>query len=578
MKKKKKHLSKLIRIIACLIFILAVNIISSFVFDRLDLTSEKRYTLSPTTKELLKNIDDYVYFKVALTGSDLPVSFQRLKNETKEMLDEFAAHSKYIEYVFIDPAASDDPEEVAAAYQELYDKGLVATDLQVKKSNGSMRKIIFPGAIATYKDREIAIQLLQTQMGVPSEEVLNNSIQSLEYSLSNAIRKLVTIHKSEIAIIEGHGELNKNYMIAFEAMLREYYSVSYVTINGQLNSLADIKGKGEDSVKIVNKYKAIIIPGPKQPFSEKDKFVIDQYIMRGGKVLWLVEPVYASMDSLQNSPTTMSYAIDHNLQDQLFNYGIRIEPQLIMDLQCLSIPLSTGSVGGRPQIDFFPWYYFPVITPTGDHPIVKNLNAIKTEFISPVTPLEIPNVKATVLLTSSPFSKLFMTPDVISLDILRNKPSPSLFTKSEIPVAVLLEGEFNSLYDGRIPYEVQNNSLIGFKSESSPTAMVVISDVDIIKNQFRSSDGTPLNLGYDQYTQNQFGNPELMLNIMNYLCDDSKLISVRSRELKIRLLDSAKIHNNSIKIQILNMIIPSVLIIIGGIIYWFIRKRKYSKK
>ncbi|MDR2084715.1 MAG: gliding motility-associated ABC transporter substrate-binding protein GldG [Bacteroidales bacterium] len=573
----KKKFSVLKTIVAGLIFVVAINILASFFYTRVDLTSEKRYTLSQATMDLLDEIDDYVYVKIMLTGKDLPMSFQRLRNETKEMLDEFAAHNKYIEYVFIDPARVGNSDDVMAAYTELAEKGLMPTDLRVNTKTGSERRIIFPGALINYKDREIPVQLLQTQMGTPSEEVLNNSIQSLEYNLSNAIRKLTNTHKSSVAIIEGYGGFRRDYYVSFEAMLSEYYSVSYVNIDGQLNSLANIRSRGEDSVVMENKYQAIIIPGPTNALPEKDKFVIDQYIMRGGKVLWLVEPVYVTMDSLQNSPVTLAVNNYTNLQDQLYTYGVRLEPQLIMDLQCLSIPLTTGSVGGRPQIEFFPWTFFPVLTPMSTHPIVKNLNAIKTEFISPVTKIDIPNVKHTVLLHSSQYSKIFATPDVVSLELLTRKPDQALFNKRNIPVAMLLEGTFRSLYDNRIPPDLRDNAMIDFLPASVPTAMVVVSDADMIKNQFRAGDGMPLNMGYDQYTSNQFGNPEFFLNVMNYLCDDSNLISVRSRELKLRILDVTKIERSSLKYQLINLIIPALIIILGGIIYSIIRKHRYSK-
>ena len=573
----KKKFSPIKTIIAGLLFVIAANIIASFFFTRFDLTSEKRYTLSEATVDLLDELDDYVYVKIMLTGKDLPMGFQRLKNETKEMLDEFAAHNKYVEYVFVDPTKVGNSDDVMAAYKELAEKGLQPTDLRVNKKTGTERKVIFPGALITYKDREIPVQLLQSQMGIPSEEVLNNSIQNLEYNFSNAIRKLVGTSKSSVAIIEGYGGFRKDYFMSFEYLLSEYYSVSYVNIDGQLNSLANIRSRGEDSVLMENKYSAIIIPGPTQAVPEKDKFIIDQYIMRGGKVLWLVEPVYVTMDSLQNAPTTLAVNNYTNLQDQLYNYGVRLEPQLVMDLQCISIPLTTGSVGGRPQIEFFPWPFFPVLTPATTHPIVKNLNAIKTEFISPITKIDIPNVKHSVLLHSSQYSKIFATPDVVSLELLTLKPDPALFNKRNVPVALLLEGTFRSLYDNRIPPDIRDNAMISFLHESKPTAMVVVSDADMIKNQFRAGDGMPFNMGYDQYTDNQFGNPEFFLNVMNYLCDDTKLISVRSRELKLRILDVAKIESNPLKYQLINLIIPSLIIIICGLIYSIIRKYKYSK-
>lgn len=579
MKRKiNKKNTSIVTIILGLILVIVVNIFSSFVFHRWDLTAEKRYTLSKPTLELLKGLDDYVYFKVMLNSKDLPVGFQRLKQETKEMLDEFRAHSKYIEFEFIDPTKSDDPDMVNASMQELVDAGLSPTKIFVETKTGSTQQIIFPGALLSYKERTVPVQLLTTQIGVNSDEVINNSIQSLEYSLSNAIRKVSNIRKNKIAILDDYGCLDQENIMAFTALMQEYYDVTFVKLDGQLNSLANIHSKGEDTVEMSNKYTALIIPGPTKPVSEQDKFVIDQYIMRGGKVLWLVEPVYVTMDSLQSAPSTYVFENHHNLKDQLFNYGVRLEPMLIMDLQCLDIPLLTGNIAGRPQIQMFPWVFFPIITPLSNHPIVNNLNALKTEFVSPITPLAVQGIKQTVLLHSSPYSRLFMTPDEVSLEILTQKPNADLYQKLDIPIMVLLEGKFKSLYDNRIPPELMDNPLIDFKKESVENSMIVISDADMIRNQFRSGDGAPLNLGFDQYTGIQFGNPELFINIMNYLCDDSHLISVRSRELKIRMLDNNKIVQNSLKIQIFNLLIPSLIVVICGIIYNIFRRRRYVLK
>ena len=572
-----KKNSSLLFIIIGLVFVIAVNIISSYFYKRFDLTSEKRYTLSPATIDMLDNLDDYVYFKVFLTGKDMPAGFQRLRNETREMLEEFSAHSKYVEFEFIDPSEAGDPDLVNQTYKDLVEKGLQPTDLRINTNNSSERKIIFPGAIVSYKNREVSMQILKSQIGVPSDEVLNNSIQSLEYEMSNAIRKLTTKHKSNVAIIDDYGSLSAENTISFENLLKEYYTVSRIKIDGQLNSLASIYGKGKDSATMRNKYKAIIIAGPTQPVPEKDKFIIDQFIMRGGKVLWLVEPVAVSMDSLQTSPTTYAVENKTNLTDQLFTYGVRLEPQLVMDAQCLSIPMTTGTVANRPQIQFFHWPYFPVLMPEEQHPIVKNLNALKTQFISPITTVGVEGVTSTVLLSTSKYSKVVVTPALISLETLNKPLDPAVYNQHNIPVAVLLEGTFPSLYDNRVPQEIIDNSLMNFLPKSKKTSMVVISDADMITNQFKAGEGYPLNMGYDQYNDVQFGNPELFLNIMNYLCDDSGLIAVRSRELKLRALDVNKIKDYSTSAIVINMILPSLLIILGGLIFNIFRKRKYSR-
>ncbi|MBN2173784.1 MAG: gliding motility-associated ABC transporter substrate-binding protein GldG [Bacteroidales bacterium] len=575
-KKKDIKQQNIIQLVLGLSIIVLLNVIGYYVFTRFDLTSEKRYTLSKPTKDILRNLDDVVYFEVYLDG-DFPAGFKRLKRETKEMLDQFRAYSDNIQYEFINPSASSDPQERRDVYQRLTERGLNPTELQVQDKEGSSQQIIFPGAIVTYKAKEIPVELLLSQMGVPSEEVLNNSIQNLEFNLVNAVKKLTVGFRPKIAFIEGNGELSRLQTADIGNALSEYYSVDRVKIDGRLSSLTERSVTDSTTVNIRNKYDAIIIAKPDSAFSEKDKFIIDQYIMRGGKVLWCIDPVFASMDSL-NKSATVGIINDINLEDQLFNYGIRLNTNLVMDLNALPIPVTTGEVGGAPQIDFFPWYYFPILTPYIDHPIVKNLNAVRTEFISSIDTIDVKGVKKTILLESSQYSRTVNTPVLISLDVLDKNPDERLYNQPNIPVAALLEGKFPSLYFNRIPPEIRDNKDIGFLPHSRETKMIVIADGDIIKNQFRNSGGRsiPYPLGYDRYTELTFGNKELILNAMNYLVDESGLISIRSRELKLRLLDKTKISENRFFWQLINLFIPIFIILtIGG---WFniIRMKTYT--
>jgi ABC-2 type transport system permease protein len=335
---------------------------------------------------------------------------------------------------------------------------------------------------------------------------------------------------------------------------------------------------GTSSDKLVNRFRAIIIAKPTKPFDEKDKFLIDQFIMRGGKVLWLIDPVFASMDSLQKFNSTMGLVNNVNLEDMLFNYGVRLNTNLVMDKIALPIPIKTGQIGDQPQFDFFPWYYFPVLTPTIAHPIVNGLNSIKTEFISSIDTVTAQGVKKTILLTTSPYSRIVNAPVYIDLEILKKPADESQYNKGPQPVAVLLEGNFVSSYLFRIPPELSENKDLQFLPKSyKPTKMIVVGDGDIIKNQFQLSQGYPLPLGYDQYTRQTFGNRDFLLNAMNYLCDESGLITVRSRELTLRMLDTTKLENNRLFWQILNVLLPIILILIFSFIKLRIRSRKYSR-
>ena len=576
-KKRDIRRNNLIQLGLGLLIIVLINIIGYFVFTRIDLTSEKRYSLSEPTKKMLKNLDDLVFFQIYLEG-EFPAGFKRLKRETKEMIDQFRAYSDNIGYEFINPSASSDQNERKAVYQRLVERGLSPTDLQVKTNDGSSQQIIFPGAIVSYKNKEIPLELLSSQMGVPPEEVLNNSIQNLEFNLVNAIRKLSIANKPKVVFIEGHGELSRNETADAAFALSEYYSIDRVKINGQLNSLTERDMVDSARTNIRNKYDAIIIAGPDSVFDEKDKFIIDQFIMRGGKVMWLIDPVFASMDSIQFSDATVGVINELNLADQFFNYGVRLNTNLVMDLSALPIPLKTGEVGGAPQIDFFPWYYFPVLNPLIDHPIVKNLNAIKTEFISSIDTLNKKGIKKTILLTSSQYSRTVNTPILISLDILNKEPDRRLYSKEHIPVAILLEGKWESLYRNRIPPSIRDDRDVGFLDESQPGKMIVVADGDIIKNQLRSSNTgvEPYPLGYDRYTGQTFGNKDFILNAMNYLVDENGLISIRSRELKLRLLDRTKTNESKLFWQMFNTIVPVAIVFILGVVMFIYRKRKYT--
>jgi len=486
MSSKKRNIKRynLTQIIFGIIIIVLLNIIGSYIHSRFDLTSEKRYSLSDATKLMLNNIDDIVYFRIYLEGDDFPAGFKRLRNETKEMLDEFRAYNNLIQYEFINPSESTNAKERNDTYKLLIERGLQPTDLQIKTNEGQSQKIIFPNALVTYKSRELPLELLRTQMGFPPEAVLNNSIQSLEFNIASIIKKLSTIKKSKIAFIKGHGELTYKETADITAALSKDFVVERIEIKGQLNSLTERSPLDSVNLSIRNKFDAIIIAKPKTSFSDKDKFIIDQFVMRGGKVLWLIDPVLASMDSIQKSGFAISINYDLNLEDQLFNYGVRLKNNLIMDINALHIPVRTGQIGNQPQMDFFPWYFFPILTPLSNHPIVNNLNAISTNFISSIDTVEVKNVDKTILLKTSSYSRIVSSPAMISLSILQKTPDQRMYQTPGQPVAVLLEGEFESVFKNRIPPTIANDDEIGFKEKSKPTKMIVISDGDIIRNQF----------------------------------------------------------------------------------------------
>ncbi len=561
---KRKNLKRQnsIQLSLILFIIVLLNVISGFVFTRFDLTSEKRFTLSPSTKEILKNLTDLVYVKIYLSG-DFPPGFTRLENATKEMLDEMRNYSKgNLEYQFIDPSANPDQNQRNDLYKQLYSKGLQPTTLESKSKESASQQVIFPGAIFNYHSQEIAAQFLKDQIGAPPEQMLNNSIQGLEYEIINTIRKITVQVPPQIAFIEGHGELKKNYVEDFSNTLREFYPVEYRKINGKLDAL--------------DNYQAIIIAKPDSAFDEKDKFIIDQFIMKGGKVLWLIDQLVAEMDSLANADEIIAYARDLNLDDMLFRYGVRINYDLVQDLLAAPIPVVTGNVGNKPQQKLLPWFYFPLVIPESKHPIVNNINAVRFQFAASMDTIAAPGVKKTILLTSSQYSKTQNAPARVSLELMRKKPDVRQYNSPNKTLAVLLEGKFTSNYTNRIPPLIAENKKIGFKESSVFTKMAILSDGDLIRNDYRAATGQAMPLGFDRYTGEYYGNKNFLLNLMDYLCDDSGLIGIRAKELKLRILDKTKLESSKTMWQAIVTVGPLLILLIFGITKFYLRKRKFA--
>ena len=584
MENKRKNLKKnqIVSFLVTIAIVVLLNVIGSYVFTRFDLTSEKRYTLSPTTKEILKNLDDYVYFRVYLEGNELPAEYKKMRRETKEMLDEFRAYSKFIDYEFINPGEGDNDAEIKDKYTQLYQSGLDYTKWQDVGSDGSAKQlIIWPGALVSYRNNtEIAVNLLhETQNGQPDEYAVNASIENLEFYLIDAVRKVTRLERPKIAFIEGHGELSNEELGSIAQTLAKNYDVKRQAIEGKIDALLHRTQDTTRDVKVYPTYDAIVIAKPTEPFDEKDKFLIDQYIMHGGKVLLLVEPVYATMDSLQNQESTIGLEQDLNLDDMLFRYGVRLNRDLLLSLNCAQIAVRTGGmVGNQPQYTRFNWYYFPLLQAASDHPMVRNMNGIKADFVSSIDATSSADgIEQIPLLKTTGYTKVSGTPVFISLAMLRQAPDQRLFNlKDGKNVAYLLKGSFTSLYANRIPQEIVDDQATDFLEESEPTAMIVVADGDIIRNQF-DIDRNPLPLGYDKYTGVTYTNKEFLENAISYLVDGENMIDIRSRKLTIRLLDTKKVSKERVKWQVINTVIPIALIIIFGFVLAFVRKRKYSK-
>lgn len=540
--------------------VVLLNVISLFLFTRIDLTSDKRFTLSDNSKQLVRDLKDVVFVKVYLAG-DFSPGFSRLSQATRELLDELRTYANgNLEYEFVDPSANPDEKERNKLYAQLYQKGIQPTTVEERTSEGVKRTYIFPGAIVSYSNIELSVSLLKSQLGVPPEVMLNNSIQNLEFEICNAIRKATNPARPSIGFLEGHGELDTAEVADFAETLRAYYTLKRVTINGQLNALNDLR--------------ALVIAQPDSAFNEYDKFIIDQFVMKGGKVVWLLDPLIASMDSMERRGEMMAPAQDLKLDDMLFRYGARVNYDLVQDMMASLIPVVTGMVGNQPKQQLLPWYYFPVMTPTSRHPIVNNLNAVKGQFVSSVDPINVEGVNTTVLLTTSKYARIVPAPVRVSLGIMQYKPDPRQFPQANVPVAVLMEGQFTSLYKNRIPPAIAESKEIGFKEQGVDNRMVVIGDGDMIRNGFQK--GQPLALGFDRYTGMTYGNKSFLLNVIDYLCDDQNMMSIRNKEYRLRLIDPAVLEQDLRPLKFLNIGMPLLLIVIFGVVKFYLRKRRYA--
>ncbi|MBN2213514.1 MAG: gliding motility-associated ABC transporter substrate-binding protein GldG [Bacteroidales bacterium] len=554
----------IIRLILSILVIILIVFISSFFVVRIDLTAEKRYTISPVTKKILKNLEDIVCVKIYLDG-DLNIPFKKMQRNIRETLNEFRIYAgKNLEYEFINPMAEKDEKIRNDVFNELYEKGLKPTNiLSTDKEGGTSEKIIFPGAIIVYRGIELPVNLLKNNPGLDAEQNIHNSIQSIEFELINKIRSLTSKVTEKIAFIEGHGELDEFQTGDITKELANHFQVDRGRING--------------TPGILDGYKAVIIAKPTKPFSEADKFVIDQYVMNGGKVLWFVDEVNVSMDSLIDG-STFAFINNLNIEDLLFRYGVRINPDLVRDIQCNIIPVNRALAGNPARFVPAPWLYYPLLTAPGEHPVTRSLNLIKTEFVSSIDTIGArKNLKKTVLLRSSPYSMTVSVPRMISLEEITEQPDKRQFTSPNIPVAVLTEGVFESAFKNR-NIQQYADATTSFKESSRPGKMLVVSDGDMIRNEIRrTSRGTMIMpLGTDRYAQQYFGNKDFIVNAVNYLTDQEGIIQLRTKEFKMRLLDKAKITDERLKWQIINVVVPVLMVIISGIIYHYFRKRKYA--
>ena len=570
-----------IRLGLIFVSLILVNFLISFVVVRIDLTKEKRFTVSPITKEILKNLKDVVYIRVYLDG-ELPYGFKRLQQSIREMLDEFRVYAgDNLQYEFTNPSAEQDKKTRDEIYNQLYTKGLTPANLQEKdEEGGTSQKVIWPGALVSYRQSEVAVDFLKNSMQLTPEQNLNASIEEIEYNLISTFKKLNRDFGQRIAFIYGHGELPAIEVADFRLALEDYYAVDSVSINQDLTKLSE-RIQDSAGVRVVNKYDLLVIAGPDSAFPEKDKYIIDQFIMYGGRVMILADIVEASVDSLAYRNEMLAFIKNLNLDDMLFRYGARINPDLLQDVQCAVIPVNTAAPGAQPQFSPYPFVFFPLLIPDPSANVTRNLNMVKAQFVSSIDTVgEDGRITKSILLSTSLHTKVLNAPVNVSLDIISQKLNPDHFIAGSKPVAVLLEGKFRSLYENRLTPYMYDSPEIAFRGEGIPSKIVVISDADIIKNNVKriGYNVSALPLGYDRYSGETFGNKDFLMNIVNYLLDDSGFMQLRGREVKLRMLDNAKLESSKSFWQMLNVILPVIIICLAGILIYIMRKKKYSNK
>ncbi|MCL2328002.1 MAG: gliding motility-associated ABC transporter substrate-binding protein GldG [Bacteroidetes bacterium] len=567
MKSNKKLLRS---IFVVLIIIVVGNIVSNSLYMRFDLTQDKRYTLSPTSREILRNLNDSIRFSVYLHG-DLPVAYSKMKREVSDMLNEFKRiGGSHVEILFLDPTAlaKNEKEKQATLRRLVEEYGLMPMPVSKENSEGKIeRQLIFPSMIVSTPQQFVPVNLLASATGQTLEEQIHSALQQLEYQAIKSIKQLTATERKTIAFITNHGEYPLQYVYDFSMSLRESYNIERIITQQLWDSLA--------------KYSAVVLAQPHTAFSDTSKFILDQYVMRGGSILFASDNIDINVDTLQRVPNVEVSPRNLNVSDLLLNWGVRINPTILIDRQSASIPLNVNPPAMAPRYEAAPWWYYPLLRPTKTgHIITNNIDVVKAEFASNLDILEGNGfIRKTVLLQSSPYAKIIGLPKVVGFDILNNAPTNEFFNRSDLPVAVLLEGEFNSHYANRkSPFSTKN----AIKKSSENAKIIVMGDGNIMKNEIDPTTQRPKPLYVYKYfaidKRNYFGNKEFLLNAMDYLCGEHDLLQIRSREFKIRLLNKNRIKTEISYWKMFNIVLPILLVVAGGITIYIVRTRKFAKK
>ncbi len=551
---------KNIKKIGLLILLLTLlNGISSNVFYRFDFTKDKRYSIADVSRNIMDKVDRPLQVEVYLTGN-LPPAFRKLREETRFLLEELSAYNSSIKFNFIDPVGEDEKaSDVAAAF---FQQGMIPERLNIRKNDQVTEKIIFPWAKVKYKNKSRKVRLFTKKLNASNQEMVDQSIENLEYAFADAIKQVSTKREKKIAVMRGKGELADQYLADYLTAIRDYYYIAPF-------SLKKANDKPKETLEKLRKFDLVLEAKPTENFTENEKYVLDQYLMNGGRSLWMTESVSIEKDSLITEQKAIALANDLNLTDLFFAYGVRINPEIVKTLYSSPILLAQGS-GKNTSFDPFPWFYEPLTKAAEPHPINQNLNDVRMIFASSMDTLSNP-VKKTVLLESSPRSKTIGVPYQVSLNEIRKEPDVKTYNEGSQPLAVLLEGNFKSMYKNRIkPFDLASD-----KEESQPTQQIIISDGDIVKNQLRK--GEPLSLGFDKYSGKNYGNKDFLLNSVNYLLGDKKLVALRTKNIQLAVFDQGLLASEGDFWRGFNLIAGVLIIGLFGFIHTYMRKRQFVR-
>ena len=558
----------LIQTILIIVILILINVFGQNLYTYLDLTEDKRFTLEDATQNLLNDIDDHVLVDVLLDGS-LSSGLKKLQDRTQEILHQLKSINPNIDFQFSNPSEGS-VEEVNQRKEYLRREGIYPNTLFIVEDDKRVEKLIYPYAIINRGNRRIPVNLLEAMSrGESEEQSINRSMMLLEYKLTSALSKLFSEDRRTIAFTTGNGELSENQTATLEALL----SQSRKTARINLDSTYQIKPEVD----------VLIVAKPLRTISQRSQFIIDQYIMNGGKVIWLIDQFHVNLDSINLNKVYVPKPIEHGLDDLFFKYGIRINKNVVLDLENSKIAQIYGVQGDRPQQQLFSWVYHPLLMPDPNSAMVKNIDRVASTYPSTIEYLANDKVKTTAstVLTSSEFSRYQVYPSIqLSFEILRIEQKPEAYNKKNLPVAILVEGEFESFFKNRVSDSMAktlNEINVPFKEISPPTSQLFVSDGDIIKNLYDEKNNRISPIGFNKWEGIAYeGNKDFIINAIDYMLDDYGLIASRSKNFKIRLLNQNEVKNHKLKWQIINLALPVFLVLLSGLIFIYFKRKKYT--